>query len=78
MLGSLDTYSPYAAVLLIGLCSLLPMTLENKKQAKFWLRVAVVAACAVFLVYVFMVGRYVISIETPANGVQTRSVGFSS
>jgi len=29
-----------------------------------------------FILYAFLVERYVISVETPANGVQTRSIGF--
>jgi hypothetical protein len=75
-LGSLETYGAYAAIVLIGLFSLLPNLLDNKQQAKAWLKWAIVTACAVFLIYAFLVARYVISVETPANGVQTRSVGF--
>jgi hypothetical protein len=33
-LGSLETYGAYAAILLIGLFSLFPITLDNKQQAK--------------------------------------------
>jgi hypothetical protein len=75
-LGSLETYGAYAAMILIGLFSLLPATLENKQQAKLWLKRAIAMTGVVFLLYAFLVERYVISVETPANGVQTRSVGF--
>ena len=75
-LGSLETYGAYAAILLVGLFSLLPNVLENKQQAKSWLKRAIAATCVVFMLYAFLVERYVISVETPANGVQTRSIGF--
>jgi hypothetical protein len=75
-LGSLETYGAYAAMVLIGLFSLLPNVLENKQQAKSWLKWAMATTCVAFMLYAFLVERYVISVETPANGVQTRSVGF--
>jgi hypothetical protein len=40
------------------------------------LKAAITMTCVVFVLYVFLVERYVINVETPANGVQTRSVGF--
>jgi hypothetical protein len=75
-LGSVETYGAYAAIVLIGLFSLLPNLLESKQQAKSWLKWAVATTCVMFLLYAFLVERYVISVDTPANGVQTRSVGF--
>jgi hypothetical protein len=75
-LGSLETYGAYVATVLIGLFSLLPLMLENKQQAKSCLKVSIAMAFVVFLIYALLVERYVISVETPANGVQTRSVGF--
>src|SRR5271155_99899 len=75
-LGSLETYGAELATVLVGLFSLLPLMLENKQQAKLALKTAIAMAFVVFLIYTFLVGRYVISEETPNNGVQTRSVGF--
>jgi len=75
-IGSLETYGPYAAIIVIGLFSLLPNVIENKQQAKSWLKRAILTTGLVFVLYSYLVERYVISVETPANGVQTRSVGF--
>ena len=75
-LGSVETYGAYAAFLIIGLFCLLPTTLDSKHQAKSCLRGSIVMTCVVFVLYAFLVERYVISVETPNNGVQTRSVGF--
>jgi len=44
-LGSLETYGAYAAIVLIGLFSLLPNVLENKQQAKLWLKWAIATTC---------------------------------
>ena len=75
-LGSLETYGAYVATVIIGLFSLLSLVLESKREAKSHLKAAIAMAFVVFLIYAFLVERYVISVETPANGVQTRSVGF--
>jgi len=75
-LGGLENYAAYAAAVVIGLCSLLPTLLETKQQAKAWLGRAVIGAFLAFITYSTLVERYVISVETPANGVQVRSVGF--
>jgi len=75
-MGSIETYGVEVATVLIGLFSLLPLMLENKQQAKSILKAAIASACLMFLIYACLVGRYVISEETPYNGVQTRSVGF--
>jgi hypothetical protein len=75
-LGSLETYAVGAATLVIGLCSLLPNLIETKRQAKLWLMWGVLATVGLFALYSVLVTRYVARIETPANGVQLRSIGF--
>jgi hypothetical protein len=75
-LGSLETYAVPAAMVAIGLCTLLPNLLESKQQAKSWLKRGIVATFLMFIAYSVLVSRYVITDETPANGVQVRSVGF--
>ncbi|HMH13263.1 MAG TPA: hypothetical protein VK578_09160 [Edaphobacter sp.] len=75
-LGGLETYAAYPATLIIFLFSFIPVTLENKQQAKSWVKGAIAMACVTFVIYAFLFERYVISEETPANGIQTRSVGF--
>jgi hypothetical protein len=75
-LGGLETFAAYAATVAIGLCSLLPLLLDTKQQAKVWLKRAVIASFLMFILYSILVARYVIRVETPANGLQVRSVGF--
>lgn len=75
-LGSLETYAPYAATLLISICSFLPAIIENKKQARRWLVASLACAVLTFGTYCYFVGCYVITVDTPFNGTQARSVGF--
>lgn len=76
-LGSLETFAPYAATLLISTCSFLPAIIENKKQARRWLVASLAGAILAFGTYSYLVGRYVLTVDTPFNGTQARSVGFS-
>jgi hypothetical protein len=75
-LGSLETYAVPVATLVIGLCILVPNMIRTKERANTWLKWSLVATFVMFILYVFLVGRYVITVETPVNGTQVRSVGF--
>jgi hypothetical protein len=75
-LGSLEAYAVPAATIVIGLFSLLPNLIGNRQNAKSWLKLSVGTTIVAFILFSGLVARYVISVETPENGVQTRSIGF--
>lgn len=75
-LGSLEVFAAYVATLLIALCSFLPGLIETNRQAKEWFVRSLTACLVAFLIYVVLVGRYVVIVDTPANGAQARSIGF--
>jgi len=76
-LGGLEVFAAYAAMVLIALCSFLPSAIGSKRQAKAWLDYSFSGAVLAFLIYAVLVGRYVITVETPHDGTQVRSVGFN-
>jgi hypothetical protein len=75
-LGSLGTYAVSVATVVVSLCFLLPNLIENKQQARLWLKWTFGLTIFAFVVYSVLVARYVITVQTPNNGPQTRSVGF--
>lgn len=77
-LGSIDTLGTCAAMVIISIFSFgLPKLLKNERAAKRWALLACLAAFGMFVIYISLVGRYVIRINTPFNGVYVRSVGFT-
>jgi hypothetical protein len=75
-LGSLGTYAVSVATIVVSLCFLLPTLIENKQQARRWLKWTFSMAIFAFAIYAVLVVRYVITVQTPNDGPQTRSVGF--
>jgi hypothetical protein len=75
-LGSLEAYAVPGATVAIGLCLLLPTLIENQKQARSWLKRSLGAAGVALMLFSVLVARYVITVDTPNDGKQTRSIGF--
>lgn len=75
-LGNLETYGSYIAVIAIGLFSLFPKVFQAKDRARTRLGCSIALVIVLSLLYAFLLERYVITVDTPANGPQTRSVGF--
>ena len=75
-LGSLGTYAVSVATIIVSLCFLLPTLIENKQEARRWLKWTFCLTIAAFAIYASLVARYVVSVDTPNNGTQTRSIGY--
>lgn len=75
-LGPLDKYGIAPATAIIAVIGwALPGRFKTKAAQEWGLNVSIGLAILAFFVYVFMLTKYVTSVETPNNGTQFRSIG---
>jgi hypothetical protein len=75
-LGTISDYVAPVATAVIALFSIVPDVLVDKQTAKKWFVWSLVSTFFCLIVYAFLVGGYVVTVQTPDDGPQTRSVGF--
>jgi hypothetical protein len=75
-LGTISNYVAPVATAVIAVFSIVPDVLVDKQTAKKWFVWSLVSTFFCLIVYAFLVGGYVVTVQTPNDGPQTRSVGF--
>jgi hypothetical protein len=75
-LGTISDYVAPVATAVIALFSIVPDVLVEKQTAKKWFVGSLVSTLVCLIVYAVLVGGYVVTVQTPDDGPQTRSVGF--
>jgi hypothetical protein len=75
-LGTISDYVAPVATLVIALFSIVPDVLVDKQTAKKWFVWSLASTFFCLIVYAFLIGGFVVTVQTPNDGPQTRSVGF--
>jgi hypothetical protein len=74
-LGGIEKYAASAALIFIAVAGLLPSIVTKRITAKICMCGSIVVCLAALTVYACLISKYVVSVETPNNGTQYRTIG---